>query len=108
MPGLTSGDRGYYGPHKLLSFHRHQGMGVRQVVRVLLLPLVTCTIRSEYKPWLLPMHKNERVGAAQVVRVALLALRNLLAAPGLELGPEMVELGLPKVVQQRMLQARRP
>jgi hypothetical protein len=45
--------------------------------------------------------------AAQVVRVALLALRNLLAAPGLELGPELVELGLPKVVQQRLLQARR-
>lgn len=43
-----------------------------------------------------------------MVRVALLALRNLLAAPGLELGPEMVELGLPKVVQQRMLQVRRP
>jgi len=43
---------------------------------------------------------------AQVVRVALLALRNLLAAPGLELGPELVELGLPKVVQQRLLQAR--
>jgi len=41
-----------------------------------------------------------------VVRVALLALRNLLAAPGLELGPELVELGLPKVVQQRLLQAR--
>ena len=41
-----------------------------------------------------------------MVRVALLALRNLLAAPGLELGPELVELGLPKVVQQRLLQAR--
>ncbi|KAK9845988.1 hypothetical protein WJX81_007801 [Elliptochloris bilobata] len=40
----------------------------------------------------------------KVVRVALLALRNLLAAPGLELGPEMVDLGLPKVVQQRKLQ----
>lgn len=40
----------------------------------------------------------------QVVRVALLALQNLLAAPGLELGPEMVEAGLLKVVQQRLLQ----
>ena len=60
-------------------------------------------------PWLLHVHHQRNlVGAAQVVRVALLALRNLLAAPGLELGPEMVELGLPKVVQQRMLQARRP
>lgn len=40
----------------------------------------------------------------QVVRVALLSLKNLLAAPGLEVGPDMVEAGLPKVVQQRMLQ----
>ncbi len=42
----------------------------------------------------------------QVVRVALLALQNLLAAPGLELAPEMVEAGLPKVVQQRLVQVR--
>ncbi|BDA44912.1 V-type proton ATPase subunit H [Coccomyxa sp. Obi] len=40
----------------------------------------------------------------KVVRVALLALQNLLAAPGLELAPEMVEAGLPKVVQQRLVQ----
>ena len=52
------------------------------------------------------MHQRQGVGARQVVRVALLALCNLLAAPGLELGPEMVDLGLPKVVQQRKLQAR--
>ena len=45
---------------------------------------------------------------AQVVRVAVLALRNLLAAPGLDLGPDMVEAGLPKVVTQRQLQARSP
>lgn len=42
----------------------------------------------------------------QVVRVALLALQNLLAAPGLELAPEMVEAGLLKVVQQRLVQVR--
>ena len=42
----------------------------------------------------------------QVVRIAVLALRNLLAAPGLDYGPDMVEAGLPKVVQQRQLQAR--
>ena len=59
------------------------------------------------KPYRLPLHHSRGAGTRQVVRVALLALRNLLAAPGLELGPEMVELGLPKVVQQRMLQARR-
>ncbi|KAK9908193.1 hypothetical protein WJX75_004047 [Coccomyxa subellipsoidea] len=40
----------------------------------------------------------------KVVRVALLALQNLLAAPGLDLAPEMVEAALPKVVQQRLLQ----
>lgn len=39
-----------------------------------------------------------------MVRVALLALQNLLAAPGLDLAPEMVEAALPKVVQQRLLQ----
>ena len=41
---------------------------------------------------------------AQVMRVAMLALRNLLANQKLELGPEMVEAGLPKVVQQRIVQ----
>ena len=45
---------------------------------------------------------------AQVVRIAVLALRNLLSAPGLDYGPDMVEAGLPKVVQQRQLQARHP
>ena len=40
----------------------------------------------------------------QVMRVAMLALRNLLANQKLELGPEMVEAGLPKVVQQRITQ----
>jgi hypothetical protein len=50
--------------------------------------------------------KMPGLGCAQVVRVAVLALRNLLAAPGLEYGPDMVEAGLPKVVQQRQLQAR--
>ncbi len=44
----------------------------------------------------------------QVVRVALLALKNLLTVPGLELGPDMVEAGLPKVVQQRLLQVYHP
>ena len=43
-----------------------------------------------------------------MVRIAVLALRNLLSAPGLEYGPDMVEAGLPKVVQQRQLQARTP
>ena len=38
------------------------------------------------------------------MRVAMLALRNLLANQKLELGPEMVEAGLPKVVQQRIVQ----
>ena len=42
----------------------------------------------------------------QVMRVAMLALRNLLANPKLELGPEMVEAGLPKVVQQRIVQVQ--
>lgn len=74
---------------------------------------ITCRGRRAMHPkppklWRPPMHQSQGTGARQVVRVALLALRNLLAAPGLELGPEMVELGLPKVVQQRMLQARRP
>ena len=34
----------------------------------------------------------------------MLALRNLLTNDKLELGPDMVEAGLPKVVQQRMSQ----
>lgn len=34
----------------------------------------------------------------------MLALRNLLTNDKLELGPDMVEAGLPKVVQQRMTQ----
>ena len=38
------------------------------------------------------------------MRVAMLALRNLLTNDKLELGPEMVEAGLPKVVQQRISQ----
>ena len=37
----------------------------------------------------------------QVVRVAVLSLKNLLAEEKLQLGPDMVEAGLPKVVQQR-------
>ena len=37
----------------------------------------------------------------QVVRVAVLSLKNLLADEKLQLGPDMVEAGLPKVVQQR-------
>lgn len=40
----------------------------------------------------------------QVMRVAMLALRNLLTNEKLQLGPEMVEAGLPKVVQQRITQ----
>ncbi len=40
----------------------------------------------------------------QVMRVAMLALRNLLTNDKLQLGPEMVEAGLPKVVQQRITQ----
>ena len=40
----------------------------------------------------------------QVVRVALMGLKNLLADPALDVGPEAVESGLPKVVQQRLLQ----
>jgi hypothetical protein len=42
--------------------------------------------------------------AAQVVRVALSSLKNLLSAPGLQVGQDMVEAGLPKVVHQRLLQ----
>ena len=42
--------------------------------------------------------------AAQVVRVALMGLKNLLADASLDVGPEAVEAGLPKVVQQRLLQ----
>lgn len=38
------------------------------------------------------------------MRVAMLSLRNLLANTKLELGPEMVEAGLSKVVQQRLSQ----
>ena len=38
------------------------------------------------------------------MRVAMLSLRNLLANNRLELGPDMVEAGLPKVVQQRITQ----
>ncbi len=38
------------------------------------------------------------------MRVAMLALRNLLTNDKLQLGPEMVEAGLPKVVQQRISQ----
>ena len=34
----------------------------------------------------------------------MLALRNLLTNDKLELGPDMVEAGLPKVVQQRLTQ----
>ncbi len=40
----------------------------------------------------------------QVMRVAMLALRNLLTNDKLQLGPDMVEAGLPKVVQQRISQ----
>lgn len=39
-----------------------------------------------------------------MVRVALMGLKNLLADPALDIGPEAVEAGLPKVVQQRMMQ----
>ncbi|KAL3157490.1 hypothetical protein ABBQ32_011954 [Trebouxia sp. C0010 RCD-2024] len=42
----------------------------------------------------------------KVWRVAMLALRNLLTDDKLELGPEMVEAGLPKVVQQRKTQLK--
>ena len=38
----------------------------------------------------------------------MLALRNLLTNDKLELGPDMVEAGLPKVVQQRMTQVCKP
>lgn len=60
--------------------------------------------------WMGETRKEETVAGTdasvrgQVVRVALLALQNLLAAPGLDLAPEMVEAALPKVVQQRLLQ----
>ena len=40
------------------------------------------------------------------MRVAMLSLRNLLSNTKLELGPEMVESGLSKVVQQRLSQVR--
>ena len=36
--------------------------------------------------------------------MALMGLKNLLADPALDIGPEAVEAGLPKVVQQRMMQ----
>lgn len=42
----------------------------------------------------------------KVMRVAMLALRNLLTNDKLQLGPEMVEAGLPKVVQQRITQTK--
>lgn len=42
----------------------------------------------------------------QVVRVTLNALKNLLLAPDLDVGPDMVETGLPKVVAQRKQQVR--
>ncbi len=35
-----------------------------------------------------------------------MGLKNLLADPALDVGPEAVEAGLPKVVQQRLLQVR--
>lgn len=38
----------------------------------------------------------------------MLALRNLLTNEKLQLGPDMVEAGLPKVVQQRITQVLRP
>ncbi|CAK0784291.1 hypothetical protein CVIRNUC_007495 [Coccomyxa viridis] len=41
----------------------------------------------------------------KVVRVALLGLKNLLSDASLDIGPEAVEAGLPKVVQQRLLQS---
>ena len=44
--------------------------------------------------------------SSQVVRVALLGLKNLLGDASLDIGPEAVEAGLPKVVQQRLLQVR--
>ena len=44
--------------------------------------------------------------SSQVVRVALLGLKNLLGDASLDVGPEAVEAGLPKVVQQRLLQVR--
>ena len=44
----------------------------------------------------------------QVVRVALMGLKNLLADAALDVGPEAVEAGLPKVVQQRLLQVHAP
>lgn len=44
----------------------------------------------------------------QVARVALNALANLLLAPGLDAGPEMVEAGLQKVVAQRKQQVTCP
>ena len=40
----------------------------------------------------------------QVVRVSLNALKNLLLASGLDVGPEMVDSGLQKVVTQRKQQ----
>lgn len=42
----------------------------------------------------------------KVVRMALLSLRSLAANPALDLGPDMVELGLLKVVQSRATQVR--
>ena len=49
---------------------------------------------------------NGTVGG-QVVRVALMTLKNLLTTPGVVAGPEMVEVGLQKVVAQRKLQVCR-
>eukprot|EP00884_Botryococcus_braunii_P018942 jgi/Botrbrau1/5731/Bobra.0134s0007.1 len=40
----------------------------------------------------------------KVLRVALLTLKNLLGNPALDVGPNAVEAGLPKVVAQRLLQ----
>jgi len=38
--------------------------------------------------------------------VALMGVKNLLADPALDVGPQAVEAGLPKVVQQRLMQVR--
>ena len=47
------------------------------------------------------LHSDESV---QVLRVALLALKALLVDSKLELGPEMVEAGLPRYIAQRQQQ----
>ncbi len=66
-------------------------------------------MQNPFCAYLLHLFSNFVLTAAmgwQVWRVAMLALRNLLTNDKLELGPEMVEAGLPKVVQQRKTQVQ--